>query len=266
MVAKGGTAISPTQATISERITVYPAADGFTGPRPAVLVLPGGGFRELPRHEGEGYARWLASIGLHAFVLEYRLLPDRFPAPLQDARAALDHVRSGVHGLETGPVGVIGSSAGGQLAGLLMTGAVLSIETGVVDPPRPDFAILAYALADLDLLPPPAVEGLLGELIPIKDELSPARHVDSTVCPTFVWAAAQDPPGVPNALEWARVLVAAGVPVELHIYPRGGHGIGLADGITYGGRSHPFIARDAHTATWTDACEAWLRAEGFLTP
>jgi len=254
----------PTQATISEQITVYPADDRFTGPRPSILVLPGGRFQELPPHEGEGYARWLSSIGLHAFVLAYRLLPQRFPAPLEDARAGLDYIRNGDHGLATDRVGVVGSSAGGQLAGLLMTGAVLSIEDGVVDPPRPDFAILAYALADLDLLPPVAVEALLGDLISIKDELSPAKRVDKTVCPTFVWATAQDPPGLPNALEWTRALAAAEVPVELHIYPSGSHGIGLADGVEYGGKEHVFIAHDVHTATWTTACEAWLRQEDVL--
>lgn len=254
----------PTQATISEQITIYPADDRFDGPRPSVLVLPGGRFQELPPHEGEGYARWLSSIGLNAFVLEYRLLPERFPAPLVDARAGLDYIRTGDHGLPTDRVGVIGSSAGGQLAGLLMTGQVLSIEEGVADPPRPDFAILAYALADLDLLPPVAVETLLGELISIKDELSPAKHVDSSVCPTFVWAGAQDPPGLPNALEWTRVLAAAAVPVETHVYPTGTHGIGLADGVEYGGKEHFFIARDEHTASWTTACEAWLRREGVL--
>lgn len=254
----------PTQATISEQITIYPADDRFSGPRPSILVLPGGRFAELPPHEGEGYARWLSSIGLHAFVLSYRLLPHRFPAPLEDARAGLDYIRTGDHGLDTGRVGVVGSSAGGQLAGLLMTGAVLSIEDGVTDPPRPDFAILAYALADLDLLPPVAVEALLGDLISIKDELSPAKHVDATVCPTFVWATAQDPPGLPNALEWTRVLAAAEVPVELHIYPGGSHGIGLADGVEYGGKEHVFIAHNAHTASWAAACEAWLRQEGVL--
>lgn len=262
---KGGIAILPTQATISEHITIFPADDRFTGPRPSILVIPGGAYRELPPHEGEGYARWLAGIGLHAFVLEYRLLPERLPAPLQDARAGLDYIRHGDHGLDTTQVGVIGSSAGGHLAGMLMTGTVLSIEDGVTEPPRPDFAILAYALADLDLLPPAAVEGLLGdELISIKDELSPAKHVDPSVCPTFVWATAQDPPGLPNALEWTRALAAAQVPVELHVYPRGTHGMGLADGVEYGGQGHVFITHNAHTATWTDACRAWLRQECVL--
>lgn len=262
--AKGGIAILSTAATISERITVYRADDRFTGPRPSILVLPGGRYQELPPHEGEGYARWLSSIGLHAFVLEYRLLPDRFPAPLQDARAGLNYIRNGAHGLNTASAGVIGSSAGGHLAGLLMTGTVLSIEDDFANPPRPDFAILAYALADLDLLPPQAADGLLGGLTSIKDELSPSKHVDSTVCPTFVWATAQDPPGLPNALEWTRVLAEAEVPVELHIYPHGGHGIRLADGVEYGGQGHVFIAHNAHTASWTEACSAWLQEEGIL--
>lgn len=258
---KVATAIS---TPIEQKITLYPAEDRFSGPRPAVLVLPGGGFRELTAHEGEGYARWLSGLGLHAFVLSYRLLPEGFPAPLEDARAALEHIRGGGHGLDVGPVGVIGSSAGGHLAGLLMTGRVLSVEEGVTDPPRPDFGILAYALADFDLVPPPVVAHLLGDLLPLKDELSPARHVDASVCPAFVWATAQDPPGLPNALEWARALAAAGVPVELHVYPDGGHGIGLADGVAYGGAPHPSVAHVPHTASWTTACAAWLRQGGFL--
>src|SRR3954471_19699661 len=64
-------------------LTVYPADERFTGPRPAVLVLPGGGYRFHSEHEGEGYARWLSGLGLHAFVLRYPLMTGhRYPAPL----------------------------------------------------------------------------------------------------------------------------------------------------------------------------------------
>ncbi|GAB3536142.1 alpha/beta hydrolase [Arthrobacter tecti] len=256
-------AISERSAFSSLDIEIYPADQDFAGPRPAVLVLPGGGFREHTRHEGEGYARWLSSIGLHSFVVNYRLLPDRFPAPLQDARAGLEYIRKGGHGLDVNArrVGVIGSSAGGHLAGLLMAGTVLSIESLTGEPPRPDFAILAYAVADLHLLPEEAVEALLGELINLKDELSPARHLDSRTCPTFVWATAEDPPGFPNALAWAHALVEADVAVELHIYPHGWHGLGMADGTVYGKHGHTSIA---HTAQWSAACERWLQQEGIL--
>ncbi|WP_254076567.1 alpha/beta hydrolase [Streptomyces pacificus] len=241
-----------------------PAGDRFFGPRPAVLVLPGGGVRELPPHEGEGCARRLSGLGIHAFVPSCRLLPDRFPAPLEDARAGSDHIRNGDHGLDVGRAGVIGSGAGGQLAGLLMTGRVLSVEEGVADPPRPDFAIPAYAPAGLDLLPPSVVENLHGDLLPLEDEPSPAMHVDASPCPAFAWATAQDPPGQPEAPERTRAPAAAAVPVESHVSPGGGHGIGLAGGVEYGGEPHTCMAREPHTASWTAACAARLRREDVL--
>ncbi|MFE9851521.1 hypothetical protein ACFYPN_22400 [Streptomyces sp. NPDC005576] len=88
--------------------------------------------------------------------------------------------------------------------------------------------------------------------------------MDASGCPAFVRATAQDPPGLPNALEWAPAPAAAAVPVQLHVCPGGGHGIGLADGVEYGGEQHKFIAREPHTASWTTACAAWLRREGVL--
>jgi acetyl esterase/lipase len=95
-------------------LNVHPVDPTLPGPRPAVLVLPGGGYREHTGHDGEDYARWLSRLGCHAVVLQYRLRPHRFPAPLQDARAALAHLRGGDHGLgvDPGRVGVIGSRAG----------------------------------------------------------------------------------------------------------------------------------------------------------
>ncbi|MGX6607163.1 alpha/beta hydrolase, partial [Micromonosporaceae bacterium Da 78-11] len=209
---------------------------GFGGPRPAVLVLPGGGYRMHAEHEGEGYARWLSGLGLHAFVLRYPLMVDhRFPAPLESGRRALSWIRAGGHGLAVDPgrVGVIGSSAGGHLAGLLATGTVMSDEVLAVEPPRPDFAVLAYAPADLGLLPDEPVSWILDGRMELRGELSPARQVDGRTCPMFLWATAEDPPGFPNALAFASALFEAGVAVELHIYPHGRHGLGLADGVAY---------------------------------
>jgi len=252
-----------TGPSVPPPLSVHPADPALPGPRPAVLVLPGGGYREHTEHDGEGHARWSSRLGCHAFVLHCRLLPHRFPAPLQDARAALDHVRGGEHGpaVDPGRVGVIGSSAGGHLAGLLLAGAVLSIEDPPLRPPRPDFAVLAYALADLALLPEAAVAALLGDLVGVADELSPARHLAGAVCPVFVRATAQDGPGLPNALAWTRALADAGAPVELHVYPEGGHGVGLADGVRHG--DHGGV-RIPHTARWTADCERWMRAWGLL--
>ncbi|MEV6599857.1 alpha/beta hydrolase [Actinoplanes sp. NPDC051346] len=244
-------------------VTTYPAHERFHGPRPAVLVLPGGAYRFHPEHEGEGYARWLSDIGLHAFVLRYPLMTEhRFPAPLESCRAALEWIRGGEHGLNVGEhVGVIGSSSGGHLAGLLATGTVLSTERLAAPPPRPDFAVLAYSPADLFLLPDEPVEWILDGRMEWREELSPARNIDGDTCPTFLWATAEDPPGFPNSLAYASALFEAGIPVELHIYPRGWHGLGLANGVAYGGHGDIHIP---HTAQWARACEAWLDAEGFL--
>lgn len=232
-----------------------------SGPSPAALVLPGGGFREHTEHDGQGIARWLNSIGLQAAVLKYQLVPDPFPQALVQSRTALEALRSGLLMADTdaGQVGVIGSSAGGLLAGLLATGVTLSAEGTPLAPRRPDFHIQCYGLADLALIPDSAVEALLGDKIGWRDELSPARHVDDGTSPTFVWATAGDPPGLPNALEWARVLSVHDVPVELHIYPEGWHGVGLANGVAYGAHGKENIP---HTAQWTDQCRAWLRHRG----
>lgn len=184
----------------------------------------------------------------------YALTP--FPLTLQQARAALDLLRSrGIAGWTHTHVGVIGSSAGGLLAGLLATGSVLSIEPTPPRVPRPDLHVQSYGLADLDLLPHDAVEARLGERIHLAAELSPARHVDDATPPTFVWATAPDPPGLPNALEWARALTERTVPVEPHIYPYGWHGLGLADGVAYGDHGH---VRVPHTAHRSRACEEWI--------
>lgn len=240
-------------------VTLYPADGDFAGPRSAVLVLPGGGYREHSGNAGEACARWLASLGCHAFTLRYRLLPELFPAALVDARAGLDYIRDGDHNLavDRDRVGVIGFSAGGHLAGLLTAGTVLAGETYTGTAARPDFAVLAYSIADLDLVDEPTVERLIGNSPTLYDELSPARHLDEQACPTFIWATGQDLPGLANGLRWSEAVAAAGRRIELHIYPDGDHGVGLADG--RGG--YPNLP---HTAQWTVACAAWFRNEGIL--
>lgn len=107
---------------------------------------------------------------------------------------------------------------------------------------------------------------LLGDRIDLAEELSPVRHVDARTPPSFIWATAQDPPGLPNALAWTQVLAEHEVPVELHVYPEGWHGVGLADGVPYGEHGRE---RLPHTAQWTTAFQTWiahLAAGGLAGP
>ncbi|GAB3243495.1 alpha/beta hydrolase [Kineosporia babensis] len=250
---------------ISTRIDVVPAAPEFTGARPAVIVFPGGAYRFHAPHEGLGIAHWLASIGVHAFHFRYPF-PSEFdwPGPLVAARQALSWVRA--HdldsGLDIGKVGVYGSSAGGHLAGLLAAGAVLSFEELQTQPEKPDFSILAYTVADVRLLPEAPVETMTNGRLHLRDEFSPARHISAGMGPVFAWCPLNDPPGLPNTLELARACAAAGVSCELHIFPEGYHGIGLADGVSWGeapeGERMPPMTSIPHTASWTGLCERWL--------
>ena len=107
-------------------------------PTPAVLVCPGGGFREHTAHDGEGYARWFNTLGVAAVVVRYQLVPDPFPLALLQVRSVLDALQSGalLPHVDADKTGVIGSSAGGLLAGLLATGTVLSIEHPALAVPR----------------------------------------------------------------------------------------------------------------------------------
>ncbi|PPK92403.1 acetyl esterase/lipase [Kineococcus xinjiangensis] len=233
------------------RLTPFPARprDGQAGPRPAVLVLPGGGYGFCSPHEGAPVADWLASLGLHAVVLEYAVAPHHHPRPLAEATAALEHVRAGGHGLDVDPrrVAVLGFSAGGHLAACLSTG----LGGGAV----PDLSILCYPVISFEHAPHAgSVRNLLGpDPTPAQARaLSPDLHVDGRTPPAFLWhTAADDAVDVTHSLRYTAALAAAGVDVELHVYPAGRHGLGLAE-------------EEPHTATWTARCAEWLGDRGWL--
>lgn len=236
---------------VDSLITAYPAAGD--GSRAGVLVLPGGGYQMLADHEGHDYAEWLRGLGLHAFVLRYPVAPARHPEPVTVAADALAYVRSGDHGLAVEPtrVGVIGSSAGGHLAGCLSVGVIGA------DAPRPDFAILCYPVISFLYEPHNgSAENLLG---PDPSEqaraaLSLDRLVDGRTPPTFLWSTADDEAvPVSNSLRYAQALVAAGVSTELHVLPHGQHGLGLAPDVP-------------EVAGWSRLCEDWLRRGAWAVP
>jgi acetyl esterase/lipase len=209
---------------------------------PVVLVLPGGGYRFHADHEAEPVARWLSGLGLHAVVLRYGVEADPLASAERDARAALAWLRSdGVAGWADRRVGVLGFSAGGHLAGLLATG----------DEP-PDLAVLCYPLTSF-VDEPERLEEMLGMPIPAdrRSGLTLALRARAGASPTFLWHAADDPvvPAV-QSLTFAQALAAAGVPVELHLLERGGHGAGLA--------------ADRPAGVWTRLCRAWFAGHGWL--
>jgi len=118
----------------------------------AIVILPGGGYGGLADHEGKAYALWLNSLGVHGFVLKYRLgsAGYRHPRMLEDAARAMRTVRtrSSEWGVDPKRVGIIGSSAGGHLASTVLThfdaGNPNASDYIEKESSRPDIGILCY--------------------------------------------------------------------------------------------------------------------------
>lgn len=236
-------------------------ADQATGA--AVVVCPGGGYRNLAPHEGHDIALWLNERGVTAIVLKYRLGPKyQHPSMLQDVQRAIRTTRANAADWKVDPqrIGVMGFSAGGHLSSTAAT----HFDTGqpeAVDPierfsSRPDVAILCYPV--ITMTEPFAHAGsrrnLLGEspsteLIKL---LSSEQQVTAQTPPTFIFFT-EDDKSVPleNGLLMAAALRRAKVPYEMHIYETGRHGVGLA-------KDNPALG------TWTLLLENWLRKRGFV--
>jgi acetyl esterase/lipase len=245
------------------RITVYRApADRANGA--AAVVCPGGSYARLSSdREGKQVAEWLNGFGVSAFVLQYRVGPRyRHPAPLQDVQRALRLVRAraGDFGIDPARVGVVGFSAGGHLASTAGT----RFEEGRKDAPdavdressRPDFLVLGYPVITLTgpFAHKDSPTNLLGDPPDpaLREELSSERRVSSRTPPTFLFHTAEDA-GVPaeNSLAFFAALRAASVPAEIHVFQKGGHGVGLA-------------AKDPALMVWPSLCRAWLEGLGML--
>ena len=239
-----------------------PAPEKATGA--AIVICPGGGYAGLAPHEGAGYAEWLAEHGIAGIVLKYRLGSKgyRHPAMLNDAARAVRLTRAMADEWKIDPkrVGIMGSSAGGHLAATLLT----HFDAGKADAAdpverlssRPDLGILCYAVITMG---PNAHAGSRNNLLggspspELLELLSNEKQVTPETPPCFIWHTWEDTTvKVENSLGFAAALRQHGVPFDLHIYQKGGHGMGLGGGRA-GGRQHP----------WAADCLFWLKAQGF---
>lgn len=228
----------------SPSITVYLPREGKASGA-GVVVIPGGGHREIwIDHEGYRVAAWLSEHGVAAFVLKYRLAREAGSTytiegtELNDTKRAIRLLRSRASewGLNPDHIGVIGFSAGGQLAELVSTrydaGELSSSDPIDSQSSRPDFQGLIYPG-----LPP--------------DE---AFVFSKQTPPAFLACGADDRPDISERLpELYLALKRVGVPVEMHIFAGVGHGFGIRSATT------------GNVAAWPELFYGWLNTEGFLS-
>ncbi len=201
------------------------------------MVCPGGGYWGLADHEGDPIAQGLAAEGFDAAVLHYRLAPThRHPQMLHDAQRGMRLMRQHA-AIRAKKTAVLGFSAGGHLASTLAVyGGQFGCEQDDLAAEveaRPDAAVLCYPVIDLagESAHVGSRTALLGPEADPEEVacLSNHNHVNENTPPTFLWHTADDDV-VPleNSLMFARACRQAQVPVELHVYESGEHGLGLA--------------------------------------
>ena len=246
----------------SPDITVYmPSKRNATGQ--AVIICPGGGYVNLAYSwEGTDVAKLLNAKGITAIVLKYRLPNSKSNvvpnlSPLMDAKRAIRMVRynAAKWNINKNKVGIMGFSAGGHLASTLGThfddGDATAKDSIEQFSSRPDFMVLVYPVISMSktIMHVGSKNNLIG-LTPTDDlaklysnELQVTKQTPSTF---LVHAADDKTVPVENSLLFFQTCKDNGVPVEMHIYPVGGHGFGLALGKGY-------------LETWTDRLVDWLR-------
>ena len=252
-------------------LLIYSSAKSSS--RAAALVFPGGGYKAVavgPQStigfNGADVCRWLTDDGVTCVLVKYRV-PDtgcnwnpvtrRHDAPdvpmaLQDAQRAMSIVRhrAGEFGIDPAKIGVLGFSAGGNLAVLSSTAfrhrAYAPIDEADDVSLRPDFAIPVYpghmTMEHKNKRPTEVAA----------QELNTDIEVSADIPPTLLIHAKDDPVDpVHYSLVYERELRKAGVDVTLNLYATGGHAFGVRK-------------QGTDTDRWTDDALAWLRKIGML--
>jgi acetyl esterase/lipase len=230
-----------------------------------VVICPGGGYAGVAdEHEGTLVAKELNKWGITAFVLRYRMPTERTMidpslGPVQDAQQAIRMVRINASkwGLNPNRIGIMGFSAGGHLAATATTRFKMKADSSVTDTTsvRPDFSVLAYPVISMkeDITHGGSRNNLLGVNPSFKKVISFSNEeqITAQTPPVFLVHAADDKAvPVENSLNFYQNCVKKGVPAEMHLYPKGGHGFGMVNPTT--------------KAVWMDNLSIWLDSLGFL--
>lgn len=233
--------------------------------RPLVLICPGGGYCHTSDREAEMMALQFVAMGYHAAVLRYSVAPAKYPTALLELASAVKLIRdySEEWNVDKDKIVVQGCSAGGHLAasyGCFWSEDFVAEALKVTDKEylRPNGMILCYpVITQGEFAHRGSFENLLGEKeAELGAKMSLENQVTKNTPKAFIWHTFEDGSvPVENSLLFASALRKEGIPFELHIYPEGSHGLGLANKLT----ESP-LHKEVMPAceSWITLCKTWM--------
>ena len=230
--------------------------------RPCMIVCPGGGYGMCSERESEPIALHFLTEGYNVFVLIYSVAPHRFPTQIREVAALVEliYAKAEEWNCDTEKIAIIGFSAGGHLAAHYSTMFdCKEVREVFPESKSVNASVLAYPVIDADFnnTHQGSFMNLLGHA-PDKEEevyFSCNRQVRPITPPAFIWHTAEDGcVPVCNSISYAKALIENNVPVELHIYPFGGHGLSTSDKHTVDNVTEVV----AYNNVWLDSVKKWL--------
>jgi acetyl esterase/lipase len=259
-VGREGSATGSVRSISRARIEIYqPARPNGT----AMIIGGGGGYFRIQIGSGSvPVAKWLATAGVTAAVLYYRLPADGWDptAPIEDYQRAVRILRERAEefGIDPQQVGLLGMSAGGHAAAIAGTRHATNFYTAIDDidqqSARPDFVVLLYPV--ISMRPPldtTRTRQHMDRAPNVEQAFSPELHVDASTPPMFLVHTLDDRIAHPDhSRVMYEALKAQSIPAELHLLDTGGHSWGL-------GRP------GTDPAAWPLLFSRWARQHGFMS-
>lgn len=231
--------------------------------RPAILILPGGGYAYCSTRESDPVAMQFLQAGYQVFILQYTCRADENAAPLRwqpltDAAGAILHLRRSAARLRLDPfkIAVCGFSAGGHLAAstaILWDAAPVRTALGITaEEARPDAVVLCYPVISSGVYAHAgSFDNLAGDDAGLRAAMSLEHQVRDDLPPFFIWhTVADEAVPVQNSLLLADALTQRHVPYELHLFACGAHGSSVC--------TQEVGTPNEHNRAWIGLCTGWL--------
>ena len=233
--------------------------------RKLVLLCPGGGYEHTSDREAEAMALQFLAMGYHAAVLRYSVSPSRYPTALLELAKSVQIIRehSNEWNVDADKIVIQGCSAGGHLAVsycIFWQEQIVSDALEIVDNKilRPNGMLLCYpVITSGEYGNKHSFENLLGDRYEsLKDSLSLENYINADVPPAFIWHTFEDScVPVENSLLLVAALRRKGISTEFHLYPRGDHGLSLANELTAFPDGYGIVPE---CASWITLAKTWL--------